>query len=178
MHKVTELSHDFLLYWKSAWPNYSLMPEKDSKPILELAEACAKRIGVELDEEPGYKRVAEAIKRIATWCSNDKKWRKETMFTINQAIQTIMQEMIAGKKSEEEALYEQRAAQRAFEHSQTERGKIEKEMAKATEASKEWHEKNWTAEDQNNYEKYLRRITPGRVISIEIDQDKSINKAL
>jgi len=178
MHKVTELSHDFLQSWKSGWPEYVCFPEKDSPLILTIAQECAKVIGVELDEEPGFKRVLIALKRIAQWCGDDKDWRKCNMYQINQAIQTIMQNMIAGKKSEEEALFERTAAQRVFEQSRTERGKAEKAMEEEKQRLQKEHEKNWTAEEEASYQAYMRKIELGRVISIDIAKEKHINKAL
>ncbi len=178
MHKCNNISHDFLKSWMSGWPDYTLMIERDSEPVLEIAQQCARRLQVDLDEGTGFNRVLMAIRKIAEWCGKDKDWRSENLYSINQAIQTIMQKMIAGKKSQEEADYEQRSAQRAYELSKTERGKAEKAMEEENKRLKEEYDTNWSEDDQKGYEAYMRRITPGRVISIDLAQEKHINKAL
>jgi hypothetical protein len=178
MHKVNELSHDFLQSWISAWTDYILFPKEDSQPIYEMAQECARIARVDLDEETGFIRVLAALGSIARYCSQSKEWRDKNLFKINQCLQTIMQEMMADKKTRTEAINAQTEAGRVFEHGKTERGKAEKEMKEETIRLKQEHEKNWTAEEEASYQAYMRKIELGRVISIDLAKEKHINKAL
>lgn len=178
MHKNNELLQDLLQSWKKGWNNYIDFPSRDYKPIEELAKAVAFKLNVDIDTDLGYKRVLMAIPHIAAYCSRSRDWRDKNLYTINQAIQTIMQEMVAEKLAEAEVRHEKLAAEREYERSKSQRSKLEQDMWEASQKMKKEYEENWTPEDQAGYEKYMRSLQPGKVISIDLIESKRIQKAL
>ncbi len=178
MHKVNDLSQDFIQSWKKGWPEYIHMPEQDNRPIYEIAEKCAWIAQVSLEEEPGYRRVVKAIEVIATYCRSSKIWRSNNLHQINKALQSIVLEIQANNKARKEAEYELSGADRVYKSDQAERERIEHEMEECSKKCKEEYDKNWTEEDEIGYQAYMRRITPGRVIAFDLAKEKHINKAL
>lgn len=176
MHKVNEISQDLIRSWKKGWNDYVVLPGRDEKPILDLARECAKILKVDLDEQKGFLRVMEALEKIGKFCGSDKNWWDKNLFTINQCLSTIMQEMQAKKKSQKAAEYDLTAADRLYGQQKTERRRAEEEMRKESDRLKIEHEANWTDEDEAGYQKYMKSLQPGRVIPIGIMQDPEISK--
>lgn len=178
MHEVNKLSQDLMKSWKKGWPEYIHMPAQDNEPIIAIARECAKLARVDLDEEEGFLRVINGIQKIAEFCRSTKRWRSDNLYQINQAIQSVLQQMMGKRWDQEEEEYEKSLADRVYNESRARREKHEEEMRISSEASKKWVEENCTEEDDAKYQAWMKSIQPGRVISIDQGRDQDLNKAL
>lgn len=178
MHENTKLSQDFIKSWKKGWPEYIHMPDQDHEPIMSIARECARLAQVELDEEAGFLRVLKGINKIAEFCRSSKRWRSDNLYQINKALQSVLQQMMGKRWDNEEEERENSLATRIYDESKIRREKREQELREASEKSKQWAENEMTKEEEAAYEKWMRSIKPGRVISIDQGRDQDMNKAL
>lgn len=178
MHKSNKFSHDFIQSWKKNWPTHILLAERNETIIMEIAEKCARVAKVDMDEESGYYKIMAAIGSIAAFCERSKNWRDKNMYQINQALESVLIEMIAEKKARQEAQYEQTAADRSNRFAQQERAQVEKDMEKGRLKAKHWYENEMTAEEKADYEAWKKKVEMGRIIYMELAKQKSVNKAL
>lgn len=177
MHKCSESYPDLIKSWKEGWKDYIHIPSADSRPIAELAKTCAMILRVDLDVQPGYIRVMAALKNIAAHCSNHPDWRDKNLYSINQAISTIMQQMTAAKKLQKEVEHDRSGADRIYLHQKSQREKAEDDMRRERERLRKEFEQNWTEEQEREYQAYMKSITPSKVISMTPADDQAIKKA-
>lgn len=178
MYEVNKLSQDFIKSWKKGWPEYVHMPEQDNRPIIEIAEKCARVAKVDLDTVEGFNRILRALEVIAEFCKNDKDWRPTNLYQINQALQTVLQKMNAEKARQREAEIEHSAADRIYNDQKRARELAEREMEESRKKAKKWHDENWNDELEQKYQQWQKSLTPGRVITMDLAKEKNISKAL
>lgn len=177
MHKSNDFLQDLLQSWKKGWPEFVLFPNNDERPITSIAGNCARVAKVSIHDEPGRQRVLTGITAIAKYCRTSKDWRASNLYTIDQCLQTIILEMLAEKRTREEAIDDYNVAERVYMKSKADRTQREKEMEESRLKSLKWAQEQCTEEDERIYEAWKKRMTPGRIIPIDFLQDKDINKA-
>lgn len=166
MYKCNEFSLELIIYWKKGWPDYAHIPGKDEAHIMNMAKDIAAALTKDLSSPSGKEKVMEAITRVGSFCSRHKDWRDKNLYTMNQCIQTILQQMIAAKKAEKEAKDEIMGAEKAYQKAVRDRTDREKLLAESEAKSKKWYEENWNEEKQKEFEEWKKRMAGADVIEM------------
>jgi hypothetical protein len=146
--------NELMCYWLQGWPNFITYPKDDFPAILSIAKECARIARVSIDTDEGFKKISVAIIRIAEFCREKDPFYKQNLFKINQAIQSVLIEMQADKRSKKLA-EEQRILSDQYLRDKLKRDQYDQLAEECRLKSKKWHDENWTDEMEKDYQQWL-----------------------